>query len=383
MIPNQRALFEIPDDVCYLNCAYLGPTLTSARRAGEAGLARKSSPWEIVAADFFAEADEARTRFASLVAASPSDIAITPSAGFGLSTAAANLPLGPGEEVIVLDEEFPSNYYPWERLARERGGRLVTVPRPADGDWTTAILDRIGAATRIVSASPCHWTDGSLVDLAAVGRRCREVGSALVVDATQWVGAAPFSVRDVQPDFLAVAAYKWLLSPYGAGFLYVAPKWHDGRPLEEGWLPRRGSDDFKNLVRYQPEFRPGAYRFDVGERSNFIALPIVNESLRQILAWGPAEIAETLGAMTERIASKARDAGLSTVPSARRAPHLVGLRLEGDVPADLGSRLAAERVYVSLRGQSIRVSPHLYVTDADIDRFFHALARVRHSPTTS
>lgn len=376
MIPSQRALFEIPDDVCYLNCAYMGPTLVSARRAGEAGLARKSSPWEIGAADFFAEADEARALFASLVGASPADVAITPSAGFGVSTAAANLPFGAGRSAVVMEDEFPSSYFPWERLARERGGRLVTVPRPADGDWTAALLERVGADTSIVAASPCHWTDGSLVDLAEVGRRCREVGAALVVDATQWIGAAPLSVREVQPDFLAAAAYKWMLSPYGLGFLYVAPQWHGGRPLEDGWLPRRGSDDFKNLVRYQPEFRAGACRFDVGERSNFISLPVANTSLRQILEWGVGEIAATLGDMTERIAGRAREIGLSVLPPSQRAPHIVGLGLGGDVPEDLGARLAADRIYVSLRGQSVRVSPHLYVTEAEIERAFDALARL-------
>jgi selenocysteine lyase/cysteine desulfurase len=375
MISNQRALFDIPDDVSYLNCSYLGPTLASARRAGEAAVGRKSSPWKIVAADFFTEADEARALFAALIGASPADIAITPSAGFGVSTAAVNLPLERGQSVVLLEGEFPSNYYAWERLARERGASLAVVPRPADGDWTEAVVGRIGPDAGIVSCVACHWTDGSLVDLVRVGERCREVGAALVVDATQWVGAAPFSVEEVQPDFLAVAAYKWLLSPYGTGFLYVAPKWQGGRPLEEGWIPREGSDDFRNLVRYRSEFRPGAVRFDVGERSNMIALPMVNESLRQILAWGVAGIAETLGSVTERIAERARDLGFEAAPASRRAPHIVGLRLAGDVPEDLAARLAAERVYVSLRGPSVRLSPHLYVTDDDLDRFFDALGR--------
>jgi selenocysteine lyase/cysteine desulfurase len=376
MIPSQRSLFEIPDDVCYLNCAYMGPTLAAGRRAGEAGLARKSSPWEIGAADFFAEADEARALFAALVGASPSDVAITPSSGFGISTAAANLPLGPGERVVVMEGEFPSTYFPWERLARERDARLVVVPRPADGDWTAALLEQIVDGASVVVASPCHWTDGSVVDLVAIGSRCRAIGAALVVDGTQWIGAVPFSVAEVQPDFLAVAAYKWMLSPYGLGFLYVAPRWQGGRPLEDGWLTREGSDDFKNLVHYRPAYRAGACRYDVGERSNFVSLAVANEAMRQLLEWGVGEIAATLGAVTERIAGRARELGISVLPAARRAPHIVGLGLGRDVPEDLGVRLASERIYVSLRGQSVRVSPHLYVADADVDRFFDALARL-------
>ena len=228
MIPCQRHLFDLPDDVAYLNCAYMSPLLKEAVAAGVAGIARKAQPWRISADDFFADSERARGLFAQLLGASADDVALTPAASYGIAVAAANLPLGEGQRILMLAEQFPSNVYSWRELARRNGGEIVTIARPPDGDWSPAILARLDERVAITALPHCHWTDGGLIDLVSIASRCREVGSALVIDATQSLGALPFDLAAVRPDFLACAGYKWLLGPYSIGYLYVAPRWRDG-----------------------------------------------------------------------------------------------------------------------------------------------------------
>jgi selenocysteine lyase/cysteine desulfurase len=373
MIPNQRDLFEIPDDVAYLNCSYMSPLSRAVRAAGEAGVARKSQPWRISASDFFAGSEETRALFAQLVGADADGVAIIPSVSYGMALAAANLPVAAGQRMLTLADEFPSNVYAWRDLADRSGATLITIPRPADHDWTAAILAEIDERTALVALPNFHWTDGGRVDLRLVGERARAVGAALVVDGAQSVGAYPFDVAEIQPDFLICASYKWLLGPYSVGFLYAAPHRREGRPLEWNWITRAGSEDFARLVDYRDEFQPGARRYDMGERSNFALLPMAHTALEQILEWDVEEIAATLRRMTNEIATRAIDLGLKTAPAAFRASHLIGLRAK-TLPADLPARLAESQVYVSVRGDSIRVSPHLYNTSADIDRLFATLA---------
>jgi selenocysteine lyase/cysteine desulfurase len=376
MIPCQRHLFDIPADVAYLNCAYMSPLLRAAVAAGERAAARKARPWTIAPADFFSESEAARGLFARLVGAEAGDIAIIPAASYGIAVAAANLPAGPGRTILVLAEQFPSNVYAWREAARSNGATLVTVPRPADDDWTGAVLAAIDERTAIAALPHCHWTDGGLLDLAAIGARLREVGAALAVDATQSLGALPFDVAAIRPDFLIAGSYKWLLGPYSLGFMYVAPRRQDGRPIEHNWIAREGAEDFAGLVGYRDGFQPGARRFDVGERSNFALMPVAATALRQLLDWGVEEIAATLGAMTAGIAARAAERGLASAPPARRAGHFLGLRFARGVPAGLPERLAAERVYVSVRGSAMRVTPHLYNDEGDVARLFAVLDAV-------
>jgi len=374
MIPCQRHLFDIPEDVAYFNCAYMSPLLREVREAGERGMARKAQPWKIRPADFFSDSERARGLFAELVNAAAGDVAIIPSASYGVGVAAANLPVKAGQRLLVLADQFPSNLYPWRELAAERGAELVTVARPADGDWTRATLAAIDERTALAALPHCHWTDGGLLDLAAIGARLRAIGAALVIDGTQSVGALPFDVRTIRPDFLIVATYKWLLGPYSLGFLYAAPERQAGRPLEYGWITRAGSEDFAGLVQYRDEFQPGARRYDMGERSNFALMPMAIAALQQLLAWKVAETQASLRACTDRIAERARRLGLQVSAPSLRAGHFLGVRFAGGVPPDLPDRLAAQQIYVSVRGDAMRITPHLYNNDTDIERLFAMLA---------
>jgi len=375
-LESQRDLFEIPEDIVYLNCAYMSPQLRPAREAGEKAVSRKSRPWEITPDLFFEDAEEIRALFARLVGGDTEGVAIVPSVSYGISVAAANVPVREGEKLIILEDQFPSNVYAWRELADRSGARLVTLPRPEDLDWGRALIEEIDADTAVVAVPNCHWTDGSLVDLASVGESAHEAGAALVVDAIQSLGAYPFDVSEVRPDFLIATSYKWLLGPYGVGFMYVEEEYREGKPIEHNWINRRGSQDFSGLVDYQDAFQPGARRYDVGERSNFALLPMAAEALRQLLDWGVENVSETIGTLTDLIEEKAGELGIVTIPKERRARHMIGLMLGPDAPDDLARRLTTHNVFVSVRGESVRVSPHLYNTEEDVDRLFEVLERV-------
>ena len=379
-LPSQRHLFDIPDDVAYLNCGYMSPLMHPVHAAGIAGLSRKARPWEIAPRDFFSGSEALRAAFARLINARPDDIALVPAVSYGISVAARNLPLERGRQVLVAADQFPSNVYPWRERARETGGEVRTLPRPADGDWTRAVLealedDREGAIA-IAALPHCHWIDGGLFDLERIGAACRERGIALALDVTQSLSVLPLDVQRVQPDFLACAGYKWLMGPYSVSYLYVAERWQQGAPLEHNWIHRQNAEDFSRLVDYQDGFEPGARRFDMGERSNFALLPAAEAGLRQIAAWGVDNLRETIGALADTIIERVAPLGLTALPKALRAPHYLGLQLAGGLPAGLLPELAKRKVYVSVRGSSIRVTPHVYNTEQDVERFAEALRAV-------
>ncbi len=376
-IEDQRHLFDIPEGVAFLNCASRSPLLRASTAAGEAGVKRKVHPWD---ADPFAapsEAEELRALFAGLIGAQTGDIAIVPAASYGMMTAAINLPLGPGQTILVPEEPFPSHFYAWRERARDTGARIETVPEPVDGDWTAAVLERIGPNTAVAALPACRWSNGAALDAEAIGRRCRETGTALVLDATQAVGAMPLDVGRIRPDFLIAAAYKWLLCPYTLAFLYAAPERQDGRALEGHMFNHLNAAAVEGPIVYPEARTPGARRYDMGEVFNPIHLPMAVAALRQLAAWTPAGIAETLRPLTEAIAQRAAERGLWVPPAGHRVGHFIGLRDSAGWPERLGQALAAEGVYVSLRSGTLRVSPHLFNTTDDVARLFRVLDRLR------
>lgn len=363
----QRDLFALPGDVTYLNCAYLGPQLRAVTEAGVVAAQRKERPWELTPEEFFSGSERLRATFATLIGADADGVAFVPAVSYGVGVAVANLPLR-GRATLLLADDFPSDVYPWRAA-----GPVVTVERPKDDDWTAAILDRVDDGIGVVAVPHVHWTDGGVVDLVAVGEAARSVGAALVVDATQSLGAFPLDVAAVRPDFLVAAGYKWLLGPYALGYLWVAPQHRDGVPIEANWINREHSEDFASLVAYRDTYQPGARRYDVGERSNFVLTPMAQAALEQITAWAIDAVAAYDATLTSRIANGARDLGLAVAPDHLRGPHLIGLRYDDGLPAGVAERLAAQRIHVSIRGDSIRVSPHVYNTVAECDRLLDAL----------
>jgi selenocysteine lyase/cysteine desulfurase len=381
MLPCQRHLFDIPDEVAYLNCAYMAPLMKSALATGTAGLARKVHPWELTPDQFFSGAEEFRASAAQLIDCPADCIAIVPSASYGMATAARNLPVEKGQSILVLAEQFPSNYYPWHRLAEENGASLKIVPWPCDKDraddsdcdWTSAVLKSLTGDVAIAALPHVQWTSGGKLDLVRIGEACRNSGTALALDLTQSLGALPFSMSDVQPDFAVAASYKWLLGPYSIGLLYVAPRWQGGIPLEENWIQRANARDFSSLILYTEDYDAGARRFDMGERSNFASLPAALRAMKQLQEWDVVQISETIGVLNRELATAAAELGFLSPPDHLRAPHYLCLRRKEAIPKELPEMLAREKVFVSVRGSSIRVTPHVYNTVEDAERLISCL----------
>ncbi len=369
----QRDRFDIPGQITYLNCAYMGPLSREVTAAGQAGLARKLHPWKISSVDFFEEVEAVRALVAALLNADADGVAILPAVSYGVAIAAQNLGFKAGDQVVVLEAEFPSNYYAWRELADRQQGEVVTVARPSDGDWTPAVIASISERTSIVAMSHCHWTDGGLLDLVRIGERAREVDAALVVDGTQSIGALPFDVGTVRPDFVITAMYKWMLGPYSSAVMWCAPEHRGGRPLEYSWITRQQSDDFPNLVDYRASYREGARRYDVGQTSNFALMPAIKAALEQTLEWEVDSIQAYAAELTAKIAAGASGAGLGVAPENLRAGHFLGVHLKGADAELVAEAMAEANVFVSVRGDAMRVAPHVYNDAADVDRLMEVL----------
>lgn len=378
-LPCQRRAFSVPEDVCYLNCAYMSPLPRVSEEAGIRGIRQKCGPMAIHPPDFFTESDRVRRRFARLVGSKePERVAIIPSVSYAVAVAARNLPLRRGQNIVIIHEQFPSNVYAWQRKSTEVGADLKTVIPPEGtsrgSGWNERLLAAINDDTAIVSIPHVHWADGTVFDIVAVGRRAREVGAALVVDGSQSVGAMPFNVQEVQPDALIVAGYKWLLGPYSLGAAYFSPRFDNGVPLEETWIGRQGSEAFQNLMDYQNAYQPGAARYDVGERSNFILVPMLSASLGLILEWTPERIEAYCQGLSSILAQSAVSLGFS-LERDWQSSHLLGLRMpEGLELGVLKAELDARQIFVSLRGSALRVSPNVYNDEGDIGVLLEALA---------
>ena len=377
VLGSQRNAFDIPPGITYLNCASLAPQLRSVTRAGIEAVREGAEPWHRGSAAFFEGPERLRILASRLMNVPADQVAIVPSVSYGIAVAAANVAVERGQSILVLAGQFPSNVYAWQALARARGAQLRTVQRAAAQSWTRAVLDAIDASTAVVAVPNCHWTDGALVDLVQVARAARAVGAALVVDASQSFGAYPLDVSAIRPDFLVSVGYKWLLGPYTLGYLYVAPeRIAASRPLELSWMGRAGAEDFAKLVDYTDELRAGARRFDMGESSHFTCVPMAIAGLEQILQWGVERIQRSLAPLTRVLETGARELGGETLAEGERVGHLIGIRLPGMRGEMVADTLARERIYVSIRGSSIRVAPHLYNDPADVERFLSALRTI-------
>lgn len=370
----QRAAFALPENVHFLNCAYMGPLPKVAEQAGVEALARKRHPVDIVPPDdFWSTSDSLRSLFADLIGTpEPERVAIQPGVSYAVACAAKNLRVGAGRNVVILSEQFPGNVYAWRRLARESGAELRMVEpdqrRTRAADWNERLLEAIDANTAVAALPAVHWTDGTRFDLEAVGERCRETGAALIVDATQSLGMVPFSVRAVRPDLVVACCYKWLLGPYSVALTYFGPRFDRGAPLEETWTAREGSDDFRRLVEYRDAYRPGAARYDVAERSNFFLLPIARESLKLMLSWRATRLGEYCRTISGPALAELEELGIGIEAEEWRSPHLFGVRLPENLRLEtLQEELTRRRISASLRGSALRVSVHAYNEPGDLE----------------
>jgi selenocysteine lyase/cysteine desulfurase len=379
MLASQRALFEIPRHICYLNAASYSPLPLRTQDAGRAAVGRKGTPWTLDAAFANDQHERARVAAARLINADPADMALIPSVSYGVATAAKTLTIDRGTRVIVLENDHSSPVLEWQTRADAQGFAIETVRRPDDGDWTSAVLaaiERSGAPpVSLASISSVHWSDGGLIDVEIVSAALRQRGASFLVDATQSAGVLTMDVRRLDPDFVIFPTYKWLLGPYGRAFLYVARRHQGGIPLEQTSFGRRDVRAENEVYFADVSYVPDARRFDMGERDHFISMEMASIGMEMMVEWGASAVEQRLLMLTERIAEELRGIGVSVPEPRLRAPHILSLGFKQGMPMGLVEGLATEGVYVAARLGRMRISPHVYNDEADADRFVAALAR--------
>ncbi|MFT7121544.1 MAG: selenocysteine lyase/cysteine desulfurase [Neolewinella sp.] len=364
-----RNLFPHKAVAGYLNGASRSPQLITVEVAGRNALQWRTENCAMPISEFFDPVEEVKRRFAQLVnAADPNRVALIPAASYGIATVAKNVPVSAGQNIIVVEDQFPSNYYSWAVLGADAGAELRIVARPEEGSsgtWSDRVLEAIDDNTAVVAIAHVHWADGTLFDLEAIRSRTDDVDAWLIIDGTQSLGAYPFDVQKIRPDALVTGGYKWLMGPYGCGYAWYGPRMDNGQPIEENWVNRAGSEDFRNLVNYRDDYRPLAGRYSVGEHSNFIFTPMQIEALGQVNAWGTALIQQYTGDLWSAVEERMRSYGV-IIPE-HRANHLVGLRLPANMDNDkLAAEIKRRGLTVSYRGDAVRVSPHVYNTPEEM-----------------
>lgn len=378
MLNNQSHLFNLEDEVIYINGAYMSPFLKTVAAIGRNQVDVKLRPYQISGDDFFASVNHVKEEFSKVIHANDSSrIAIIPSVSYGMANVVHNVNLS-NKEIIIVEEQFPSNVYPWMELEKEQGAILKIIKAPESlenrgQNWNKSILDAISEKTGMVAISHVHWADGTLFDLVKIREKTREVGALLIIDGTQSVGAYPFDVNEIDPDALICAGYKWLLGPYGIGAAYYGPAFDSGKPIEQNWINRKDSENFAGLVNYKDEYQPGAFKYSMGEQSNFILIPMFLEALKQINQWGVENIQEYCRAISQEPINRLREKGYWIENIDFRSSHLFGIRKEGLDVEQLRKELETNKIFVSIRGSSVRVSPSVYNSEEDFNKLISLL----------
>jgi selenocysteine lyase/cysteine desulfurase len=380
MLPSQRALFDIPREICFLNAASWSPLPLATQEAGREAVARKGRPWLIDQAFHSEQYERARRAAARLIKAKPEDVALISSVAYGVATAAKVLPVPAGSRVLVLEDDHSSPVLEWTSRSQAADFAVETVRRPGNGDWTEALLtaiERPGASpVGAASFSTVHWSDSGAIDLARVAPALRARGAALIVDATQSAGVMPLDVGALDPDFVVFPTYKWLLGPYGRAFLYVAKRHQAGIPLEQTGHGRRAVKAEQDTYFADTRYLGDARRFDMGERDHFISMEMASMGIELVTEWGNAAIAQRLAMLIGRLADGLGTADVSLPQTRLRAPHILSVSFPRGMPDKLIDGLAAQSIFVARRIGRLRISPHVYNDEADIDRFVQAFRRL-------
>ena len=369
----QKEEYSLSEEKHYLNCAFMSPLSKEVEQAGIMGVKRKSQPYNITATDFFEESFEIRGLFAKIINAQASDIALIPAVSYGMATIAKNINIKAGQNIVLLHEQFPSNVYAWMNF-QEQGVLIKTIKQTdSKSDFNEQILAAIDENTALVTLPQVHWADGYLFDLINIGKKARQHGAAFVIDGSQSVGSLAFDVRKIKPDALIVAGYKTLMGPYGLGYMYLGERFINGKPLEENWIGRKDSEDFAGLVDYKNEYAEGAVRFDLGERSNPILLPMGIAALRQVLERGVDNIQQYCSDLIAPYLTRITALGYK-LDSHNTASHIFGMRMPANIKLqDLQLALKKHNVFVSIRGDAIRVSINVYNDKSDLEALLAAL----------
>ena len=382
-LQHQKHLFDIPEEITYLNIAAQSPSFKAIYEAGLEGLKQKNRPYSITISDYFEPVTELKKLFAELVDVDDYNrIATIPAVSYGIATVANNIKLNAGDEIIVIHEQFPSNIYAWQKLADKYNAVIKTIKAPNTDvnrvkQWNESIIDAISEKTAVVAMGNIHWSNGSLFDLKTIRKKTKTHNALLIIDGSQSVGVLPFSVKEIQPDALICAGYKWLFGPYGCAYAYYGAYFDNGVPIEENWSNRLNSENFSGLTNYESQYKPLANRYSVGESGNFIYVRMQIAALKQVIEWSPKKIQEYCKSISADAVKDLRALGCVIEDDNYRSQHLFGIKLPDDLDVTiLKSALAEQHIFVSFRGNYIRISCHLFNTSEDFKKLVACMSSV-------
>ncbi len=352
-------------------------------------MVRDRNPAYITPVDFFKETDEVRILFGKIVNCLPSEVAIIPSASYGISSVLNNINCSKGQHAITIYKDFPSDYFSIKRWCDKNKVELkiVKVNEKLDliGEiWNKKIINSINEKTALVILSSIHWMNGLKLDLESIGKKCRSVGAKLIVDGAQSVGVLPMDVKKFNIDALICPSYKWLFGPYSLGLAYMGSYFNNGIPIEESWLNRANAIDFCNLSDYDPKYKPDAGRFNVGETSNFILMPMLKQSLIQVNNWLNSDLQSYSRELIKPLISYLQEMGVKFESDTYFSSHMFGLKLPKEVNSELlKENLIKKNIYLSLRGNTIRVSIHVFNTNEDIEKLIEVIELTKKRATVT
>jgi len=290
------------------------------------------------------------------------------------------LPIARGSRVVVLENDHTSPVLEWVGRAEAGGFTVDTVKQPADGDWTSAVLEAIeqkgSSPVALASISSVHWSDGGALDMLRIAAALKKQGAALLVDATHDAGVRKIDVKALDPDFLIFPTYKWVLGPYGRAFMYVAKRWQGGVPLEQTAAARKAVSAEDTIYFRDTSYRHDARRYDMGERDHFISMEMASIGMEMMAGWGNDAVVERLAMLTGKLADGMGNLGVRLLDAKLRAPHILCVTFPGGMPPDLPKKLAAENVHAAPRLGRLRISPHVYNDEQDVERFVEVFHRV-------
>jgi selenocysteine lyase/cysteine desulfurase len=280
----------------------------------------------------------------------------------------------------VLENDHSSPVLEWVNRADAGGFTVETVKQPADGDWTSAVLEAIerksAAPLALASISSVHWSDGGALDAMRIAAALKRQGAAFLVDATHDVGVRRIDVGTLDPDFLIFPTYKWVLGPYGRAFMYVARRRQAGVPLEQTAAARKAVSAEDTVYFRDLSYREDARRYDMGERDHFISLEMAAIGMEMMAGWGSEAIVGRLSMLTAKLADGLGNLDVRLPETKLRAPHILSVAFPKGMPADLPKKLAAENVHAAPRLGRLRLSPHVYNDEEDVERFVDVFRRV-------
>ncbi|MTI30824.1 aminotransferase class V-fold PLP-dependent enzyme [Xanthovirga aplysinae] len=375
MLKNQKDKFDLPNDVSYLNCANIAPLMNKLSILGKEAIDLRQRPYKISRDDWFKPPEILKRNFAKLINCDDFQrIALIPSVSYGIASVANNIKLSKKDEILIVHEQYPSNYYSWQNITKKFGAEIKIIMPPNEPEnrgklWNEKILNSISDKTRVVALGNVHWADGTLFQLEKISKKAKQHNALLIIDGSQSIGALPFDIQNIKPDAVFCVGYKWLLGPFSLGLSYFGEYFDNGNPLEENWINRKDSNDFQGLVDYTPHYRPLAGRYNVGENSNFHLVPILNGAIEQLNEWKVENVQAYCKNLIAKPIDELKNIGCIIEDGDFRANHLFGIRFGYSMDLEkLQSQFVNNKIFASLRGNAVRVSVNVYNNENDMNK---------------